>query len=238
MKLQQYFDLSQSVDLQTFERRLIDFSHDFNFGLVNAVVVVEKPGSDALSYSVGNTPKAFAEAAVRAEDIKRDPVIRRLKSMSVPFTYDQSLYVREGASDLWEQQAMFGYNAGIAVALHLRDNKHFLLGVDRDEIIPVDDDDLTPLLASLQLLAVHAQDAALRLLGVSDEEVDVPALTTRELEVLQWTKEGKSAWAVGEILSISENTVNFHLRNVFRKLGSSSKHQAVLRAMALGLIRN
>lgn len=238
MKLQQYFDVSASPDLQTFEQRLIGFAHEFDFGLVNAVVVAERPGLDALVYSVGNTPTAFAEAAASADDVKRDPVSRRLKTLNVPFTYDQGLYVREGAGDLWEHQAMFGYKSGIAVALHLRDNKHFLLGVDREGAVALDDDTLTPLLASLQLLAVHAQDAALRLLAVPVSDPDIPQLTRRELEVLQWTKDGKSAWAVGEILSISENTVNFHLRNVFRKLGSSSKHQAVLRAMALGLIQN
>jgi DNA-binding CsgD family transcriptional regulator len=30
--------------------------------------------------------------------------------------------------------------------------------------------------------------------------------------------------------------VNFHLRNIFRKLDASSKHQAVLKALALKLI--
>ena len=76
----------------------------------------------------------------------------------------------------------------------------------------------------------------MRLLGVQKPPGEAPKLTVRELEVLRWTMEGKSAWAVGEILSVSENTVNFHLRNVFKKLGSSSKHQAVLKAMSLGLL--
>jgi DNA-binding CsgD family transcriptional regulator len=61
-------------------------------------------------------------------------------------------------------------------------------------------------------------------------------LTRREVEVLNWTKEGKSAWAVGQILGMSEATVQSHLRNVRRKMGVSSKHQAILRAIALGLI--
>ena len=131
---------------------------------------------------------------------------------------------------------MHGYKTGIAVALHLQDHKHFLLGVDRREALPDDLEEVTHLMASLQLLAVHAQDAAMRLFGVQKPAEEVPKLTVRELEVLRWTMEGKSAWAVGEILSVSENTINFHLRNVFRKLGSSSKHQAVLKAMSLGLL--
>ena len=236
MRLQPYLDISQSGDLSTFERRLVEFSHDFEFGLVNAMVVVDQPGKDAVALSIGNTPEAYVESWTSNEDARRDPVLRRLKKMNVPFAYDQELYVRDGAADLWERQAKFGYNTGIAVALHLQDHKHFFLGVDREKALPADVEEVTQLLASLQLLAVHAQDAALRLLGVQKPTGEVPRLTARELEVLRWTMDGKSAWAVGEILSVSENTVNFHLRNVFKKLGSSSKHQAVLKAMALGLL--
>jgi DNA-binding CsgD family transcriptional regulator len=64
----------------------------------------------------------------------------------------------------------------------------------------------------------------------------VPKLTPREREVLNWTREGKSAWAVGQILAMSEHTVNFHLRNVMRKLNVSGKHMAILRAMSLGIL--
>jgi len=236
MRLQPFLDISQSDDLETFERRLVDFSHEFEFGLVNAILVLDRPGRDAQFVSVGNTPEGYADAFSSVESSRRDPVLKRLKRMSVPFTYDQDLYINESAGDVWEEQAAFGYRTGVAVALHLQDHKHFLLGVDREKPLPGDVDEVTRLLASMQLLAVHAQDAALRLMGVQDAAKEVPRLTQRELEILRWTMEGKSAWAVGQILSVSESTVNFHLRNVFRKLGSSSKHQAVLKAMSLGLL--
>ena len=94
----------------------------------------------------------------------------------------------------------------------------------------------TRMLADLQFLAVHAQDAAQRLLVPRDEEFDAPHLTPRELDILRLTRDGKSAWVAGQILGISEHTVNFHLRNIQRKLNTTSKHQAVLVAMRHGLI--
>ena len=63
-----------------------------------------------------------------------------------------------------------------------------------------------------------------------------PGLTPRELEALRWTMEGKTAWEVGQILSITERTAVLHLQNAMRKLGATSKHQAVLKALRLGLI--
>jgi LuxR family quorum-sensing system transcriptional regulator SolR len=61
-------------------------------------------------------------------------------------------------------------------------------------------------------------------------------LTPREVEVLRWTGEGKTAGEIGRILNISERTVNFHVNNVLLKLNATNKVQAVVKAIALGLI--
>jgi DNA-binding CsgD family transcriptional regulator len=84
---------------------------------------------------------------------------------------------------------------------------------------------------------VHAQEAASRLFLPVEAQVQKPSLTRRELECLSWTMEGKTAWETGAILSISERTAVLHLQNAMQKLGAVSKHQAVLKAMRLGLIR-
>jgi DNA-binding CsgD family transcriptional regulator len=238
MRLREYFDVSQSPDVSAFESRLVAFGQAMGFGIVSGALVIEHPGPSrpASFISVGNTPEAFVTNYQNLADSLRDPVLRRMKHLSVPFLYDQDLYTSEDAGDLWEQQAPYGYRTGISVALHLPGHRHFLLGMDRQQPLPRDERRLTRLFADLQLLAVHAQDAAQRLLAPLADREPAPRLTERELEVLRWTMDGKSAWAVGEILGISEHTVNFHLRNVFSKLGASSKHQAVLKALALGLI--
>jgi DNA-binding CsgD family transcriptional regulator len=63
------------------------------------------------------------------------------------------------------------------------------------------------------------------------------ALTQKETECLSWCKEGKTNWEIGEILSISEKTVEFHLSNTIRKLGVSNRITAVVKALQLGLIK-
>mgnify|MGYP000452763509 CR=1 FL=1 len=62
-------------------------------------------------------------------------------------------------------------------------------------------------------------------------------LTPREIESLRWTMDGKTAWEVGNILGISERTAVLHVNNAMHKLGCINKHQAVLKALRLGLIR-
>jgi len=237
MRTQDYLDVCAAQDSASFEQRLVSFAHKMDFGIVSAALAVDQPGEPPFFTMIGNTPQAFLSASRSVENTQRDPVFKRLKTMKAPFTYDQSLYVEEGAGDLWEGMAPFGYRTGVAMALHMPEGRHFLLGVDRDKPLPSDDRKLMRMVADLQLLAVYAQETAVRvLLPQRNLAPEMPRLTPREREVLQWTREGKSAWAVGQILSMSEHTVNYHLRNAMRKLGVSGKHMAILRAIALGLL--
>lgn len=61
-------------------------------------------------------------------------------------------------------------------------------------------------------------------------------LSQREKDCLLWTAEGKSSRDVGTILGISENTVNFHVKNSMRKLGTTNRTAAVVRAIHLRLL--
>ncbi|MFZ5531146.1 MAG: autoinducer binding domain-containing protein [Pseudomonadota bacterium] len=237
MRLQRYYDVSQAQDTDTFQRVLVNMAADMDFGLVTAVLVVENPldKKAPVFHVIGNTPQGFIEASRDKDAVARDPVVKRMKTLSFPFTYDQELYVSESAGDLWEEQAAYGYRVGIGVALHLPNHQHFLLSMDRESPLPVSGDKITRTMADLQLLAVHAQAAATRLM-LPLLQPSAPDLSTREIEVLRWTKAGKTAWEIGQILNLSESGVNYHLRSVFMKLDVVNKHQAVLRAMALGLL--
>ncbi|MCA1385554.1 MULTISPECIES: helix-turn-helix transcriptional regulator [unclassified Bradyrhizobium] len=63
------------------------------------------------------------------------------------------------------------------------------------------------------------------------------ALSQREISCLRWLARGKLSWEMGKIMNISENTVNFHIKNAMRKLGATSRIQAVTIAIRLNLLR-
>lgn len=138
---------------------------------------------------------------------------------------------------MWEEQALFGYRTGISVALHLQDHKHFLLGIDRAKPLPTDVHQVTLLMAALQLLAAHAQDAAMRFCGVSGPAAALSVtLSPRERECFQWAAAGKTAWETGRILSIAEGSVAKIMLAATQKLDCVSKPQALVKALRLGLI--
>ncbi len=59
-------------------------------------------------------------------------------------------------------------------------------------------------------------------------------LTDREIEILRWTADGKTADDIGLILHISSRTVSFHLGNIMLVLGAPNKTAAVSRAQLFG----
>jgi LuxR family maltose regulon positive regulatory protein len=62
------------------------------------------------------------------------------------------------------------------------------------------------------------------------------ALSERELEVLRYLPTMLSAGQIARDLHVSVNTIKAHLRAIYRKLGVSHRHDAVVRARGLGLI--
>lgn len=61
-------------------------------------------------------------------------------------------------------------------------------------------------------------------------------LTPREIEVLKWSADGKTASEISDILLIAVPTVNFHIKNVVLKLKAANKTAAVVRALMSGLL--
>ncbi|MBB4263076.1 helix-turn-helix transcriptional regulator [Bradyrhizobium sp. CIR3A] len=64
-------------------------------------------------------------------------------------------------------------------------------------------------------------------------DVQEVVLSERERQCLRWAQEGKSSCVIGVILKVSENTVNFHVKNAMRKLEMTSRTQCVVKARRL-----
>lgn len=219
------------------QEQVVRFTNELGFQTVTAITVIDHFLGEPEFISIDNAPAGYRQIGHDTSRNKRDPVMQHCKYKSVPIIWNQATYVDAGQAEKWEEQARFGYRHGISLALHLPEGRHFLLGVDRDQPLPKDPNEVTRMVASLQLFAVHAQEASARVLLPAMLPSEAPSLTPRELETLRWTMEGKTAWEVANVLGISERTAVLHANNAMHKLGCVNKHQAVLKALRLGLIR-
>lgn len=231
-----YNEVLQARNRDEFREEIVRFTRRLGFATVSAITVIDHGLGRSDFIAVHNNSPAYADSYANLATSRRDPVLAHCKRNTVPIIWDQSTYVNQGAGDLWEQQASYGYCTGIAMAMHMPEGRHFVLGVDRDQPLPTSPELLQRVVADLQLFAVHAQDAAMRVLVAPEHQPERPGLTPRELEVLRWTMDGKTAWEVGTLLGITERTAVLHINNAMHKLKCVNKHQAVLRALRLGLI--
>ncbi|MDC0738508.1 autoinducer binding domain-containing protein [Cognatishimia sp. SS12] len=90
-------------------------------------------------------------------------------------------------------------------------------------------------LAELQPVASHVHDHIMQSEPLT-RILHHPNLSLREIEILQWIAAGKSQQDIADILSISNRTVEVHLRSAREKLVALTTAQAVGRAIGLSLI--
>lgn len=62
------------------------------------------------------------------------------------------------------------------------------------------------------------------------------SLTDREIELLTLVGQGHSNRAIAQELSISTNTVKYHMKNIFQKLGAQNRTEAVANAIHAGML--
>lgn len=96
---------------------------------------------------------------------------------------------------------------------------------------------------TLELLTPYMHTAFVRMLANErDPAADLGAvdrlITAREIEILQWVRDGKSNQEIGDILNISPLTVKNHVQKILKKLNVQNRAQAVAKGLSLQLIKN
>src|SRR5690349_9415272 len=148
-----------------YESSVITFARRLGFDSVSATLITEKLDGSTTFDTVHNTPNGYLPGFTDVQNGQRDPVMQHCKRHNLPIIWDQSTYLAAGAIEKWEVQAQFGYRCGIAVVMHLPGGRHYFLGVDRDQAIPQDAGEVTAMVSKLQTFAVHAHEAAAKVLA-------------------------------------------------------------------------
>lgn len=72
---------------------------------------------------------------------------------------------------------------------------------------------------------------------IAPPRIDDHNLSAREVQVLDLLAEGHGYKTAADVLSLSVDTLRFHIRNIYAKLHVHSKSEAVLKAFRAGIIR-
>ena len=162
-----------------------------------------------------------------------DPTVRHALKSTLPVLWSNKLF--ESAREMWEDAHDHGLRFGWAHPSRDPSGAVGLLSLARGSEI-LTSRELSAQQAQMCWLTQYTHAAMSRLLTPELVPEIRATITAREKEVLCWTAEGKTAYEISQILSVTERTVNFHINNVIAKLGTSNKTQAAVKAAALGLL--
>lgn len=182
-----------------------------------------------------NFPAAWIDYYFEHDYQTKDPVVLLAPEIERPFLWDSlngPYKLDRVQKTLMREANEAGLKDGVGVPLHGPRGNVCLVTFAAADGHPSPGDELP----KLEVLATQFHSAYSAVGRSENDRRSTAVLSRRERECLQWIAFGKSSWDIGMILHISENTVNFHVRNVFRKLDANTRTLAVVKAIRFGLI--
>ncbi|WP_133636710.1 helix-turn-helix transcriptional regulator [Zavarzinia compransoris] len=217
--------LSDAFDLIEGFARLHGFDHAACMELPRGTEVPDN------ALMIVRMPEAWVEHYIASDFALVDPVFVRAALDMRPFTWAEAARgARPEARRVMQEASAFRLNTGLTIPLHGPNGYRAEVTFAGERVT----DDLR-VFRQLRFLATTLHDRALTILGRGPGEGG-PGLTPRERDCLHWVAAGKSDWAISQILGISETTVHWHVERAKRKFGASTRMQAIVTAIRLGLL--
>ena len=207
-------------------------------------------GFKAAAYLATNFPErpadsAYVIATYRKDWINRylqmnyhriDPVAAQGLKRLMPFDWDEFDWRDARLKAFLGEARDFGVaERGLSIPIRGPFRETALLSLNGQ----FDDRDWAEIKSStLPLIQIAAYEFHKRIV-----EIETPAcrsveikLSDREIEVLRWAADGKTAWETSQIMGLSERTVNFFIAGATTRLNCVNKLHAVAKALRTGLI--
>lgn len=213
--------------------KIVNASHALGFEYCAYGLRLPTPISNPRTVMLNNYPVQWQERYASQGYLVIDPTVAHGRQSQTPLVWDRSLFNETPL--LWDESQSYGLRFGWAQSSLDAVGVGGMLSLARSRE-PLTQVELESQEVKMRWL-VNIAHLALSRQYVTDlvreSQLD---LTSREVEVLKWTADGKSSGEIADLLAISENTVNFHIKNSVMKLGTANRTAAVVRAAMLGLL--
>lgn len=176
-------------------------------------------------------PASYIRDFDRGHMLRTCPFAARMRGSAVPQVWhlNDPSHTEAFPAELQNLMRQHAMTAGIAVPINSADGQRlvFWFGGERASLVQSEINELSMIV----LYALDTYNAVKR-----NEESTHSALSARELEVVRWTAQGKTSIEIGQILALSDHTVNAYMTNAIKKLDCVNRTQLVAKAIRLKLI--
>ncbi|MBB3590013.1 DNA-binding CsgD family transcriptional regulator [Rhizobium sp. BK529] len=176
-------------------------------------------------------PASYIRDFDRGHMLRACPFAARMRESAVPQVWHLSDpgHAQAFPGDIRNLMLQRRMMAGLAMPINSADGQRLVFWF-AGERAPLGQSEINEL-AMIVLYALDTYNAVKR-----NEESAHNALSARELEVVRWTAQGKTSIEIGQILALSDHTVNAYMTNAIKKLDCVNRTQLVAKAIRLKLI--
>ncbi len=174
-------------------------------------------------------PAEWQKLYVEKQYLQRNPVRVKTLLSHRPFIWSAlEASLPQQQQDLFHDCRATGMRDGVVVPVHGPQGMAIAIGFASAHSDAIQNEVL-PLLSLIAHRLYHAQDLLL-----AENPIK---LTPREMGLIALVAEGMDNFNISDVLCISENSVEWHLKNIYRKLEVKNRTAAVVKAIKLGLIQ-
>ena len=193
-----------------------------------------------LNYAVtfGRTHEAWERRYIEQCYFHRDPLWREAVTSSEPLFWSDvtgrgSLEPDEAI--IFAEAAEHGMSDGFLTPIKGLDGSLWAVLLAGSEADAADPDTR----AAAHLLSLYYGSLAQKIRRAEQQQrlVEPVQLSRRQIECLNWVRQGKSSNDIGDLLGLSGRTVDHYLADACRRLGVRTRHQAVIDAALRGALQ-
>jgi hypothetical protein len=206
-------------------------------GLVWGAATVQAAGGNAperaIQITLGNEPQGAARAGRYTAPLHA--VMRHVGGVSLQTVWDAAEYKTPGQGEFYA--ALSDYVAGkcVRLGLSLPDGRRFDVAFDTSDAVRLDRARILPVVAQVQLLATHLNEAARAQPHPSYLVTALSSpLSAEEGDVLRAVLDGQIVWDISLSMKLSQAAVRHCAASAAATLGCSWTHQAAARALHMG----
>lgn len=191
------------------------------------------PLTNPRTFVLNNYPEPWQQRYGSQNYLEIDPTVLHGRRTHTPLVWSNEVF--RCTRQLWDEAQSFGLRVGWSQSNFDAAGMGGMLTLSRSSEV-LSDAELADKELKMHWLVNVAHLAFSRILAPRLTQPSAVELTAREVEILRWSADGKTSSEVSDILAVSENTVNFHIKNATAKLQAANKTSAVVRAAMLGLL--
>lgn len=237
--IERFAELMNETSVNRWRERVTRLSNDLGYERIMLAIVPERSVPIEIGHAFVHSNYA-AEWIIKYDEEKMgniDPTVAHSISKSIPLVWSPGIFSSHRQKAMYEEACGYGIRSGVTLPIHGVDGEVglicFVNNLKADKNFECEAKRNIPKLSCLRDFIFESSQKFIREM---DDDQKTIFLTSRELECLKWGATGKSSWHIGQILNCTEATVNYHFKNIRRKFRTSTRQQALVKAMRMGIV--